>query len=88
MIYLISRVFCLDLVPDLSLFKTTYFFSLAYLSSALGGPSKKVVRRKKSGLVDDHFEAIVPSVTEEPSPPPCNCPRHFLEKDEVGKSME
>lgn len=31
-----------------------------------------VVRRKKSGLVDDHFEAIV-----EPSPPPCNCPRHF-----------
>ena len=47
-----------------------------------------MVRRKKSGLVDDHFEAIVPSVTEEPSPPPCNCPRHFLEKDEVGKSME
>ena len=42
------------------------------------------MRRKKSGLVDDHFEAVVPSVHEEPSPPPCNCPRHFLAKDEGG----
>ena len=68
---------------------------------ALGTPSSsisKVVRRKKSGLVDDHFQAIIPSAScndkkgtsygsnpppsqmgvHEDSPPPCNCPRHFL----------
>ena len=43
--------------------------------------SVKVVRRKKSGLVDDHFEAIIPCQStqekkHEDSPPPCNCPRH------------
>ena len=43
-----------------------------------GSSSVKVVRRKKSGLVDDHFEATVPSCKEQAksSPPPCNCPRH------------
>ena len=54
------------------------------------GLSRKVVRRKKSGLVDDHFEAVVPIskannnssnvIVDEESPPPCNCPRHFQSK--------
>lgn len=38
--------------------------------------SAKVVRRKKSGLVDNHFEAVI-CPKHEDSPPPCNCPRHI-----------
>ena len=51
-----------------------------------GSSSVKVVRRKKSGLVDDHFEATVPSCVKsakKSSPPPCNCPRHAPDGLEV-----
>ena len=40
--------------------------------------SVKVVRRKRSGLADDHFEAVIVSSEDEAGgdQPPCNCPRH------------
>ena len=46
--------------------------------------SVKVVRRKKSGLVDDHFEAVILSESEDENgedQPPCNCPRHGAKQD-------
>ena len=46
--------------------------------------SVKVVRRKKSGLVDDHFEAVILSESEDENDedqPPCNCPRHGAKQD-------
>lgn len=46
--------------------------------------SAKVVRRKKSGLVDNHFEAVICPKHEE-SPPPCNCPRHFPAKSQLSR---
>ena len=59
-------------------------------SGGNSGSGSKVVRRKKSGLVDDHFQAIIPSCSDkkvapvhEDSPPPCNCPRHFPKPSEV-----
>jgi hypothetical protein len=58
--------------------------------SAAAAAMSKVVRRKKSGLVDDHFQAIIPAVCDkkmapvhEDSPPPCNCPRHFPKPSQV-----
>ena len=46
--------------------------------------SVKVVRRKKSGLVDDHFEAVILSESEDEveDQPPCNCPRHGVPKQD------
>ena len=47
--------------------------------------SVKVVRRKKSGLVDDHFEAVILSESEDENgedQPPCNCPRHGVPKQD------
>ena len=59
-------------------------------SAAAAAAMSKVVRRKKSGLVDDHFQAIIPAVCDkkvapvhEDSPPPCNCPRHFPKPSQV-----
>jgi hypothetical protein len=58
--------------------------------SAAAAALSKVVRRKKSGLVDNHFQAIIPAVCDkkvapvhEDSPPPCNCPRHFPKPSQV-----
>ena len=46
--------------------------------------SARVVRRKKSGLVDDHFEAVIGSSSEDEyeDGPPCNCPRHSMGKQD------